>query len=216
MARITVLGGTGYAGRAIALEAASRRHDVTSYSRNQPTASDAIDGVTYQAGSVTDSIVRADAIAATDVVVASLSPRGDMAGKVRGLYADLANEAADAGVKLIVIGGASALRPAAGEPTFAESGQAPPAFAEEAQEMFGVLQDLRAREDKLDWVFVSPARIFGSYAVGEATGNYRVGGDVVVADADGKSAISGADFGTAVVDEIEAGAHHREQITFAY
>lgn len=216
MARITVLGGTGYAGRAIAFEARSRNHEVASYSRNEPSAADALDGVTYETGSVIDSLVRADALTATDVLVAALSPRGDMAGTVRGVYANLANEAADAGVRLIVIGGFSALRPAPGEPRFAEAGTVPEAFADEAHEMFGVLQDLLARDDSLDWVFVSPAGVFGAYAPGEELGHYRVGGDVALSDGDGKSQISGADFGAAVVDEIETGAHHREQITFAY
>lgn len=216
MSRITVLGGTGYAGGVIVAEAITREHEVTSYSRRQPTAAAALDGVTYESGSVEDSIVRADAIAATDVLIASLSPREDMAGKVRDLYFSLANEAADAGVRLIVIGGASAVRPAPGEPRFAESGQVPPAFAAEAIEMFGVLQDLMARTDDLDWLFVSPARTFGSYAPGEALGHYRVGGDVVVADEAGESVISGADFAAAVVDEVESHAHSREQITFAY
>ncbi|WP_061963038.1 NAD(P)-dependent oxidoreductase [Demequina aurantiaca] len=216
MARITVLGGTGYAGGAIVADAITRDHEVASYSRRLPEAADLLDGVSYEVGSMTDAAVRADSLSATDVLVAALSPRGDMAGRVRALYAALADEAADAGVRLVVIGGASALRPAAGEPTFAEAGQAPAAFAEEAMEMFGVLQDLQARTDELDWLFVSPARTFGSYAPGEATGHYRVGGDVVVTDDAGESVISGPDFGQAVVDEIESHDHTRQQITFAY
>lgn len=216
MSRITVLGGTGYTGGAIAAEALTREHEVTSYSRTEPSAADALDGVTYEAGSIEDSIVRADAIAATDVLIATISPRGDMAGKLRDVYGRLANEAADAGVRLIVIGGVSALRPAPGEPSPAESGEVTGQFAEEAVENFEVLQDLLARTDGLDWIVVSPPRVFGSHAPGEALGHYRVGGDVVLVDADGKSEISGADFATAVLDEVESHDHTREQITFAY
>lgn len=51
---------------------------------------------------------------------------------------------------------------------------------------------------------------------GEATESYRVGGDVLVTDADGTSFISGADFALAFVDEIEQGRHRRERFTVAY
>lgn len=216
MARITVLGGTGYAGGVIVADAITRDHEVTSYSRREPAAADAVDGVTYETGSIGDASVRADAIAATDVLIAALSPRGDMAGEVRGLYKELADEAADAGVRLIVIGGYSALRPAAGEPRFAESGHVPEEYADEAHEMFGVLQDLLERGDDLDWLFISPAGVFGDYARGEALGHYRVGTDVALRVEEGKSTISGADFGLAVVDEVESHAHAREQVTYAY
>jgi putative NADH-flavin reductase len=216
MARITVVGGTGYAGGAIVAEAITRDHEVTVYSRTEPAAQDALDGVTYETGSLLDAGVRSNALSASDVLIGALSPRGDMAGKVRGVYVELADEAAAAGTRLILIGGYSALRPAEGEPRFAESGQVPEAYAEEAHEMFGVLQDLQARADDLDWLFVSPAGVFGDYARGEALGHYRVGGDVALADDEGNSTISGADFGLAVVDEVESKDHSREQVTYAY
>lgn len=41
-------------------------------------------------------------------------------------------------------------------------------------------------------------------------------GEVAIHDDNGISAISGADFATAIVDEIEYPAHHREHIGFAY
>jgi putative NADH-flavin reductase len=55
----------------------------------------------------------------------------------------------------------------------------------------------------LDWLFVSPAQQYGSYAPGEALGRYRVGGRVAIRDEQGVSAVSGADFALAIVDEIE-------------
>lgn len=48
MTRITVLGGTGYAGGHIVREAAARGHEVTSVSRTLPE--DRVEGVTYRAG----------------------------------------------------------------------------------------------------------------------------------------------------------------------
>jgi putative NADH-flavin reductase len=71
-------------------------------------------------------------------------------------------------------------------------------------------------DDALDWFFLSPAAVFGAYAPGEAVGTYRVGDDVLLADAEGNSAISGADLADAVVDEIERPAHRRARFTVAY
>ncbi|HLT68264.1 MAG TPA: NAD-dependent epimerase, partial [Microbacterium sp.] len=92
----------------------------------------------------------------------------------------------------------------------------PDAFKTEAAEMAAVLDDLRASDASLDWFYVSPAAGFGAFAPGEKTGTFRVGGDVLLADADGNSFISGADFATAVVDEIEQPAHRRTRFSVAY
>lgn len=73
-----------------------------------------------------------------------------------------------------------------------------------------------AAADDLDWVFVSPALGYGDWAVGERTGNYRVGGEVALFDCDGDSYVSGGDFAPAVVDEIETPVHHRAHINVAY
>jgi putative NADH-flavin reductase len=56
----------------------------------------------------------------------------------------------------------------------------------------------------------------GSEAPGEATGRYRIGGDVLLSDADGNSNISGADYATAFVDEIDKPAHRRQRFSVAY
>jgi len=69
---------------------------------------------------------------------------------------------------------------------------------------------------ELDWLFISPAGGYGSFAPGERTGSYRVGGEVALFDDEGNSDISGADFALAIVDEIENPRHHREHISVAY
>ena len=45
MSRIAVIGGTGYAGSAIVREAASRGHEVVSFSRSVPAEEARVDGV---------------------------------------------------------------------------------------------------------------------------------------------------------------------------
>lgn len=211
MTAITVVGGTGYAGAAIVTEAARRGHTVTAISRTAPGTQ--AEGVDYVTGDLTQSVPD---IAGAEVVVAALSPRGDNAGKLRDAYRSLAQAAATNGARFVGIGGFSSLRPAEGAPRFVEGDDLPPEFAAEAREMNDILADLATGSVDVDWLFVSPAAEFGSHAPGEALGRYRVSGEVALFDQDGKSAISGADFARAVLDEIETPTHHRAQIHFAY
>ena len=211
MTAITVGGGTGYAGAAIVAEAARRGHTVTAISRTAPGTQ--AEGVDYVTGDLTRSVPD---IAGAEVVVAALSPRGDNAGRLRDAYRALAQAAATNGARFVGIGGFSSLRPAEGAPRFVEGDDLPPEFAAEAREMNDILADLATGSVDVDWLFVSPAAEFGSHAPGEALGRYRVSGEVALFDQDGKSAISGADFARAVLDEIETPTRHRTQIHFAY
>ena len=212
MSTIVVFGGTGYTGGNIVREAASRGHDVIAVSRSGPQES--IPGVRYEVGEVAEVAPRV--IPGADVVVAALSPRGSMVGRLVDAYGELARLSAEAGARYLQVGGFSSLRPAPDQPRFAE-GEIPEPYRAEALEgeATRVLLAERAPDD-LDWVFVSPAGGYGSFAPGERTGAYRVGGEVALFDAEGQSNISGADFALAIVDEIDDPRHHREHIGVAY
>lgn len=215
MSSITIIGGTGFAGSAIVREAAARGHEVTSFSRTVPADDARIAGVRYETGSMLDEAARAKAVAG-DIVISSLSPRGELDGKIVEVELALAAIAAERGIRFGVIGGFSSLRPADGAPRFADSGDVPPEFASEAIQMNTLLGELSRSDEKLDWFFVSPAGNFGAHAPGEKLGHYRVGGDVALFDEHGNTAVSGADFATAIVDEVEKPAHHREHFSVAY
>lgn len=215
MARITVIGGTGYAGAAIVAEAASRGHDVTSFSRSLPA--EPVAGVTPAQGDATDEATLRSAITGADAVVAALSPRGPLAATYRDVNRTIAHLADDEGARLLVVGGFSSLRPAPGAPRFVEHIEDVPAeFREEAVTVAAVVtDDLPATPESLDWVFVCPAQLFGAYAPGERLGRYRIGDDVAVVP-DGGGEISGADFAVGVVDLIERGEHRRAQVNLAH
>ena len=216
MSSITVVGGTGYAGSAIVREAAKRGHTVVSFSRSIPEAADQVDGVRYETGSMVDADARQRAVEGSDVVVSALSPRGDLDGRIVEADSELATLAGEYRVRFGVVGGFSSLRPAEGATRIAESGEVPPEYAGEARQMNEVLTALGSTPESVDWFFVSPAMQFGSYVPGEALGRYRVGGEVAFFDEAGVSAISGADFALAIVDEIEKPAHRRAQFSVAY
>ncbi|GGO67266.1 NAD-dependent epimerase [Microbacterium nanhaiense] len=211
MASLLIIGGTGYAGSHIVSEAVSRGHEVTLVSRNEPA--EKLEGVTYRTGDLTQQVPD---LAGADVVIAALSPRGSNEGALRAAYGSLAKAAAVAGVRFVAIGGFSSLRPAEGAPRFTEAGEVPAEFAAEAHEMNAILGDLLASDEAGEWVFVSPAAEFGAHVPGEKLGHYRTSHEVAIFDADGTSAISGADFAAAVVDEIDTPTLKQGQISFAY
>jgi putative NADH-flavin reductase len=212
MAKVIVFGGTGYTGSSVVREAVSRGHEVVSVSRTEPA--DPVVGAHYETGPVDQVAPRV--IPGADAVVATLSPRGDMAGRLVEVYGDLARLSAEAGVRYLQVGGFSSLRPAPDAPRFVE-GDIPEEYRAEAIEGEAtrvLLADNAPAE--LDWVFVSPAGAYGAWAPGERTGTYRVGGEVALFDQAGESNISGADFAAAIVDEIETKAHSRAHIGVAY
>lgn len=212
MSRIVVIGGTGYAGSNIVAEAVRRGHSVVSIARSLPT--ERVEGAVYLEGSILDLPSLLPQLEDADVVIQALSPRGDMAGKVRPATAELL-AALPEHVRVGVVGGAGGSLVSPGGPRVIDAGF-PEEFKAEAQEAIGVLEDLQADETGRDWFFVHPAGGFGVWAPGERTGVYRDGGQVLVTDDKGESFISGPDLGVAFIDEIESPKHHRENFTVGY
>ncbi|MBP2379537.1 putative NADH-flavin reductase [Microbacterium phyllosphaerae] len=213
MARIVVLGGTGYAGRHIVSEAVSRGHEVVSVSRSEP--SNPVEGARNVQGSVLDLASLGDVFDGADAVVSALSPRGDMEDSVLDALRGLVEKLSGTKTRIGVVGGAGGSLVAPGGPRLFDL-DFPEEYKHEAQVGIDSLALLESTDESLDWFFVHPAEVFGPWAEGERTGHYRDGGDVLVRDAEGKSFISGADFAIAVVDEIERGAHRRQRFTVGY
>jgi len=213
MARIVVLGGTGYAGRHIVAEAVSRGHEVVSVSRSEP--SNPVDGARNVQGSVLDLASLGDVFDGADAVVSALSPRGDMENSVLDALGGLVEKLSGTKTRIGVVGGAGGSLVAPGGPRLFDL-DFPEEYKHEAQVGIDSLALLESTDESLDWFFIHPAEVFGPWAEGERTGHYRDGGDVLVRDAEGKSFISGADFAIAVVDEVERGTHRRQRFTVGY
>jgi putative NADH-flavin reductase len=213
MSTIVIFGGTGYSGGNIAREATSRGHSVISYSRHEATSH--VDGVTYRHGSLEDDAALDKAASDADVLVVALHASeypGGLAGRVPALIDAARRHQA----RLSFVGGAGSSlisddgRRLLDTPDFLEEWK-PEALAHAA-----VLNALRGAPDELQWFYVSPAALYGSFAPGETTGAYRTGGDRLVTKTDGSSEISGTDFALAYVDEIERNAHPRQRLTVGH
>lgn len=213
--RITVLGGTGYAGRSIVEEAARRGHAVTSVSRSAPVPP--VAGVDYVHGSVDDHAFLARVLEGAEVIVDSTSARGGLGDALLDVFGQVVATADAAGTRLLVIGGAGTLSREAGGPSFIDaaggldSGSIPPGVVVTARK----LDVLRAAAEGLDWLYVSPPIGFGDANPGERTGVYRVGGDVLLTDADGNASLSSQDLAIGVLDELEQPKHRRRRIHIA-
>jgi len=213
MARITVLGGTGYTGAAIVAEAAKRGHQVTAVNRSPVEAP--VAGVEYVTGSALDAGVLDTVVTGRDAVVVALSPRGDMVGKVEPIVEDLIARLAGTPTRLGYVGGASSLQTEAGGPTLWDLSheQLPADVKPEIETGLNALELLKGSPEALDWFYVSPPADFGSWLGTASKGSYQLGGDVLLRDADGVSTISAADLALAIVDELETPAHRRARFT---
>lgn len=213
MARIKVLGGTGYGGSAVVREAARRQHTVTSYSRHPPA--EPVDGVEYVTGSVLDPSLLAQTVQDADVVFETVSPRGEMEGRLEGVVDELIRLADQAGVRLGVLGGVSSTLVSEGGPRLFDVSPQPPEVLPEIQTGLNLLEALQRAPESLDWFYISPAAMFGAWNPERVTGAYRISYDVLLSDDKGESYISATDLALAVLDEIEHPRYHRRRFHVA-
>ncbi len=129
-----------------------------------------------------------------------------------GISVQVLDAVRKSGVKrYIAVGGAGSLKAADGKLVM-DNPQIPAEWLPSIKEGSQLLMLLRA-DQQLDWTFFSPAVFIGP---GARTGKFRLGGDEVVAAADGRSSISYDDYATALVDELEHPQHIRRRFTIGY
>jgi len=213
MAKLVVFGGTGYAGGRIGAEALRRGHEVVGVARNTGSVPEGVEAVQ---GSLHDEDFVSQVTKDADVVVVATPARAIDGKKLIDAVPALARIARENGVRLSFVGGAASLLVAEGGPRLFDTPEFPAEYKEEAGNHAEVLGLLREQPEGLDWFYVSPAAEFGAWTPGERKGEFRIGGDVLVTDENGKSHIGGDDFATAYVDEIEQPKHRRARFTVAY
>lgn len=201
---IALIGITGRAGSRIADELLRRGHQVTGIARD-PAAVVQRPGLAARQGDATDPDSLAALLAGHDAVISATR-------FVSSGATPLIQAVRSAGVpRLLVVGGAGSLRVAPGV-MLIDTPEFPDAYKPEARAGVVFLDTLR-REKSLDWTFLSPSALFEP---GERTGAFRVGGDELLADGEGKSWISMEDYATALVDELESPRHTQRRFTVGY
>lgn len=130
---------------------------------------------------------------------------------VRGMRSIIAATKASGVPRLLVVSGAASLEVAPGVQLL-DTPDFPAQWKETAAGAREALNLLRA-EPALDWTFLSPSAY---REPGERTGQFRLGGDQLLVDADGHSRISLQDYAVAMIDELEKPAHSRQRFTVGY
>ncbi len=212
--KVALIGATGYVGSRILNEALSRKHEVTAIVR-RPERLPVRAGLTAKEVDILSGDDLAGLLSGHDAVIAAFNPDQDAADKYKAMVAGakaIIAATKKAGVRrLLAVGGAGSLEIAPGQQVIDQ-----PGFPEEwkpgasgTREFLYLLRE----EPGLDWTFLSPAQMLQP---GERTGNFRLGGDQVMVDAEGQCRISVEDYAVAMIDELEEPRHIRQRFCVAY
>ena len=216
MANVLLIGATGFVGSAVLNELVSRGHKVTAVARNieKIAKSELLDVVK-------EDVANVDAIAkladGKDAIISAYNPgwtNPDIATLISENYPKILSAAKKSGVKrLLIVGGAGTLFCAPGL-RVVDSGAIPEEIMGGVRPLGDFYLNTLMNENDIDWVFFSPAGVFDQQ--GKKTGNYRLGKDDLIVDAEGNSHISVQDYADAMVNELEKPAHHKERFTIGY
>ncbi|GLY40058.1 hypothetical protein Amsp01_060810 [Amycolatopsis sp. NBRC 101858] len=190
--KIAVVGAAGMVGSRVLTEAAGRGHDLLAIVRGRRP------GVADVPVVVADSGRMATLFAGTDAVVAATRPAPGEEYTVTGTTTALLDAAAEAGTRILVVGGAAPLRVPGGGLVLDDPRYVPPEYRAIAGASAAQLDVCRTHP--ADWVYLSPPAVLEP---GARTGSYRRGTTTLITRPDGTSRISAEDLAAAVVDELE-------------
>ena len=216
MANVLLIGATGFVGSAILNELVSRGHKVTAVVRNVEKIAK-----NDHVPAVKEDVANVDAIAklaeGKDAIISAYNPgwtNPDIATLITENYPKILEAAKKSGVvRLLIVGGAGTLFCAPGL-RVVDSGAIPEEIMGGVRPLGDFYLNTLMNENDIDWVFFSPAGVFDQE--GKKTGNYRLGKDDLIVDAEGNSHISVQDYADAMVNELEKPAHHKERFTIGY
>lgn len=212
--KISIIGATGFVGKALVAEALRRQHQVTAISRHSSTLPQHAHLIT-ESGDVTDVAWLTSRLKGQDVVISAFNG----GWKNPNLYQDTVtgNHAILQAVqkamvkRFIVVGGAGSLK-IAPNMDLIDSPDFPAEIKPGAQAMREFKNQLQTI-DTLDWTYVSPAAMLEP---GERTETFRLGGTELLMNGNVPAKISVEDFAVALLDEVNNAQFIRQQFTAAY
>jgi putative NADH-flavin reductase len=198
----------------VVAEALSRDHEVTEVVRNSATTNDLPSSIKIISGDVGNVADVAKVSAGQDVVISAIRPapshERDMVPTTRSLMDGLAQT----GVRLLIVGEASTLTvPGTDGKTVLDGSNYLPVSARHIGKASADQFEVCLAETRVDWAYLSPA---ADFAPGERTGNFRLGTDELLVDAEGVSKISMEDAAVVFLHEAELPRHHPTRFTAAY
>ncbi len=207
---VVVYGASGRVGEVVVEEALQRGHEVIGVSRNPDSLDIEAPNFSAVQGDVTNLDSMLEIIAGVDAVVITvrgIGPGNTPEEAVTSIAAETFIRAAETlgaeAPRVIQVGGGTTLR-VDGEYGF-DNPEIEPGTPQHGN-AFGHWRAIEAYSaaDGVQWaVLTPPPGAMSPAAPGERTGAYRLGGEDVLHDASGDSAITMADFAVAVVDAAE-------------
>jgi putative NADH-flavin reductase len=210
---IAIIGATGFIGSAILKEALARGHHVTALAAH-PEKLPNVPGLTACGTDVLDQDRLAAQLKSHDAVISAFSGHAQTEVYdyyMRGIRSIIAATRQADVRRLLVVGGAGSLEVAPGVQLLDTPGF-PEMYRQSAEGARDALKLLR-EEASLNWTLLSPSAII---APGRRTGEFRLGTEQLLVDANGESRISVEDYAVAMVDELEKPAHPRKRFTVGY
>ena len=212
--KITILGAGGNIGQRISKEAATRGYELSLITSKSKSffGFENKENVTAQKEDIFQTEALAEAFKGSDVVISAYAPPHDNNALLTPATASLIEAAKKANVRLIAVGGAGSLK-VAENTDLVDTAEFPEEYKGIALAHRDALNDIYYKENTLSWTNVSPAAYIYE---GEKTNQFRVGGDNLIVNAEGQSAISMEDFAVAILDEVENKKYIQKRFTAAY
>ncbi len=211
--KIAIFGASGMVGQDILNEALARGHQVTAIVRSPSKLTVQHANLTVQAGDAGDTATVTKLAAGHDAVISAVVDRANIESTVTTAQAFIAGVRA-AGVKRVIsVGGAGSLEVAPGV-ALVDTEQFPAEYRPESLAYREVLNIYRGIDPaELAWTVVSPSIVIYP---GAAKGNFRVGSDQLLFDAEGNCTISCGDFAVALLNELENPQFIGQRFTVGY
>lgn len=212
-----LIGASGFVGAAILNELLSRGHEVTAIVRHANKVGTVSAQLKVKEVNVLNIEELTAALEGADAIVSAYN-----AGWTNpNLYDDFiaGSEAIQQAVKLsgvrrfIVIGGAGSLEIEGNQ--LVDGPDFPADYKAGATAARDYLNRLKIEKD-LNWTFFSPAIEMHPGITSGRTGQYRLGLNNPVFDADGRSSLSVQDLAVVIVDELEQNNHPQQRFTAGY
>ena len=210
--KIALVAAAGKIGRQIAQQAISRGHEVTAIVRRDTDLPPELAGARLVIAPLDDHDALVAAIHGNDVLASAYGPAPGAEPTLSEVADDLVAAARAAGLRrLVIVGGAGSLEVAPGV-QLVDTASFPAAYKTVALAHRNALERYRTAND-LEWTVYSPAAEIGP---GEKRGVFRSQANAFLANAEGSSMISYADYADAFVDEIEQPRYLQTIATVAY
>ncbi len=208
--KVALYGATGNAGSRILKELVARGHRITAIVRDPARIPQPGPGVLVKRDDLSEPKKIAAAVNGAEAVVSAYGPPKDDPEAIVSVTRRQIEALEGTHTRLIVVGGAGGLFVAPGV-TLIDSGYLPEPYhpiAKAHNNAFKVLRD-----SSIDWTYFAPAAYFEP---GERTGQFRLGKDELISNAQQESRISMEDYAIALVNELEVPKHHRARFSIGY